>query len=613
MFKARWMGSALGLAVVLIAGCAKEIKKPTDLSDTKASLNWIAETLAAPPETLGGAYDHAVELAAAHPDDAAVAAFMSANQATLDAIPQRVCRRAIETGDFNAFEWALTRGVDVTATNEELRKIWKKNPDWKNRALETFPSTLGVFMNEAVKDVNPHFFDQNAAVFKEGGMKLPLPLTAAEYEKNYIHFLGVEASKAARQNDAERIAFLLDHAPGLQQLPAAPASDRKNIKALADHLLYEMKDETLIARLAGLGYVFEGFDLEKVDFNSALIQGLIANPKQAIAVLGLDQPGDPLSRAEARFLLRLPVNQLENLHDQHIDEAIEMCVAAGGGDSAVEFIHLKAAKNPLERADYLKLMALAIQYNDLKIMAFVKKHGDGLRVEDLDLAVLAGNQRAFEKYAAPLLKTVHPTMEPTVPEGGITYGKIREIFANENQMAGLYLVNKLKLTDAEWLQATRDETLLMAACKAGNSLVAKYLVEKQDADVNAVTRHTVAQTSVFGSASSEEGKLSALFFAARGGDAELIEYLLARGARVDATSYFGATPLMFAVSGGHLDAVKALLEAGADPNAEMKIEFKDVVYENGLVFAKARSAAKRAEAVGVEEIIAALKAAGARF
>lgn len=58
---------------------------------------------------------------------------------------------------------------------------------------------------------------------------------------------------------------------------------------------------------------------------------------------------------------------------------------------------------------------------------------------------------------------------------------------------------------------------------------------------------------------------TALHYAAAGPDARTVALLLARGARVDVRAPNGTTPLMMAAQYGPEDAVRQLLEKGADP------------------------------------------------
>lgn len=66
---------------------------------------------------------------------------------------------------------------------------------------------------------------------------------------------------------------------------------------------------------------------------------------------------------------------------------------------------------------------------------------------------------------------------------------------------------------------------------------------------------------------SEEPAPERLHEAARAGDLVAIEALLDAGAEVDAPTEYGATALLFAAGQGHLEVVRRLLAAGADPNA----------------------------------------------
>lgn len=73
---------------------------------------------------------------------------------------------------------------------------------------------------------------------------------------------------------------------------------------------------------------------------------------------------------------------------------------------------------------------------------------------------------------------------------------------------------------------------------------------------------------------ADAGGYTALMAAALGGDPEMIEYLLDRGARINAAVTMtsdpdkpaGTTALMRAAMHGHAQAVRVLLDRGADPN-----------------------------------------------
>jgi ankyrin repeat protein len=62
-----------------------------------------------------------------------------------------------------------------------------------------------------------------------------------------------------------------------------------------------------------------------------------------------------------------------------------------------------------------------------------------------------------------------------------------------------------------------------------------------------------------------------LHYAASGGHVAVIEHLLEHSAYIDAESPNGTTPLMMAAMYGTPEAVKALIQAGADPTLQNQL------------------------------------------
>jgi len=77
---------------------------------------------------------------------------------------------------------------------------------------------------------------------------------------------------------------------------------------------------------------------------------------------------------------------------------------------------------------------------------------------------------------------------------------------------------------------------------------------------------SVAEAQVAPSA-TERSAYRGLLAAAARGDAPQIEVLIAKGERPSVQDAYGRTPLHVAAYGGHHEAMRALVAAGADPNA----------------------------------------------
>ena len=75
----------------------------------------------------------------------------------------------------------------------------------------------------------------------------------------------------------------------------------------------------------------------------------------------------------------------------------------------------------------------------------------------------------------------------------------------------------------------------------------------------------------------------------------MIKLLISKGADVNSQSKGGDTPLMKAISFDNVDAVKLLLENGADP------EIENIMNRSGYSFAKASRNPKILSAMGIDD------------
>jgi len=106
----------------------------------------------------------------------------------------------------------------------------------------------------------------------------------------------------------------------------------------------------------------------------------------------------------------------------------------------------------------------------------------------------------------------------------------------------------------------QDESPLMLAALKGYLDVAKQLIAR-DADVN-------------------KPGWAPLHYAATKGDIPMIELMLENDAYIDAESPNGSTPLMMAAQYGTPEAVKVLLNAGADPTIKNSLNLSAIDFAN---------------------------------
>ncbi|KAI3837561.1 hypothetical protein MKX03_033584, partial [Papaver bracteatum] len=135
-------------------------------------------------------------------------------------------------------------------------------------------------------------------------------------------------------------------------------------------------------------------------------------------------------------------------------------------------------------------------------------------------------------------------------------------------------IGKVKLEDGRGL--------LHSAAGGGSLQVCKYLIENLKLDVD--TKDGEGCTPLYNASrgghfdtviyllekganpdASTDTNLTPLHYAAKSGDTKVITVLLSKGVRLDVVNSFG-TSLQFAVTLGHRDAVKVLLDQGASPN-----------------------------------------------
>ncbi len=596
---------AIILPLLLIQGCS--VEKPVDASKPKASEAWVKSSL----KKAGKATNTELRvqgLINTYQDAKELQVFENVkftNQ--LNAIPRQVHVLAMQTKNLEAFEWSISQGIPVDSSYNALLEYWKLGADWQDYMVVKVPNkALPIFMSQAADTYNVRFLDQHVEDFKATGYKVNHPLEKTEFNVRFCSFLAEELDEALEANDQARIEFLLNQIPALPSVVYINRQTEESMRAVGDYVFAELKDEKLSLQLLNLGYEYNLADKDLSEFGQPMSDFLKANPEYAVRMLKLEEWNGIISDAAAKPIFSLPNDTLHTVHKLHIDEAIQSGMKTGNTEDAIRLIEWKAEQKPLNQGSYTELINWSLDYGNPTVFDYVMKHCKELDLFKIDFALLAKNQQLFVQYAPMIMRKVYYTTGTNPRPDGTTIGRIKQVFACSNEDAGLYLVQKYNLSQA-WVKATKGQSMLMDVCDTGNLKSARYLIEQRGENIRTETGYSKLEISVFGSTQPTEGKLSAIFFAAKSGNPELIKYLASKGAHVNARSNFHTTPLMHAVSGGHLEAVKTLIALRADVNAQMNsMDLRKIGSYDEI-----SNAYRRAKASGNEEMLNLLKEAGA--
>lgn len=164
---------------------------------------------------------------------------------------------------------------------------------------------------------------------------------------------------------------------------------------------------------------------------------------------------------------------------------------------------------------------------------------------------------------------------PVLASAG-AYEDMEEAMISSNTSWAIQLINRGM--DVNSVDATGN-TLLMQSVQRDNMDFFDYLLKRR-ARLN--TRNRNGETAL--SLAAYQGKLPfvqrlveagadvnlygwpPLIYAAFNGHAAVVDYLLKKGAEINATTANGSTALLFAARFGHIEVVEVLLQNKADPN-----------------------------------------------
>ncbi|KAF8771011.1 Serine/threonine-protein phosphatase 6 like protein [Argiope bruennichi] len=223
-------------------------------------------------------------------------------------------------------------------------------------------------------------------------------------------------------------------------------------------------------------------------------------------------------------------------------KALHFAALCGNRKIIEELIKQNADVN--DRSSGETPLHLAVLNNTIEVVEMLIKNGAQVDVE---------NESGFTPLCFAVENNDKETVEMLINNGANIYANdgyplffafyngfhdLVEIFLlNEN-----FEINKKIFTDI---------TPLHIAAKLGHRIIVETLINKKNADVNAVTAIDNA---------------TPLHWAASEGAIEVVKILLKKKAKINARSVDGYTPLHLAVYSGHITVVKLLIESGANVN-----------------------------------------------
>lgn len=589
--------------LIYLVGCS--VEQPADSADSKASAEWIAYChkkagkAAKVSEQIDWnikAYNHAEEAGLLSPQE--------------KALPNQVLEQARKTKNKEAFSWAIGKGAVPPMHYYDLKEYTSLRGIWRDAVLDAYPDTLPTFMSLAVDINNVEFFDRYADELKTRGFEVPSPMDTTEFKMRYRRLIAEQLLLALEKEDSERLRFLIEMTPKVQKVLYLDEETANAMRAAGTYVFDTLKDEELATLMVQTRYALNPIDFETLPFGEPFLQALREEPEYLIQTQGFETWDGRMSDAEAFFLTTMPEATWDLLHRQYMDELTELSMKLKDSDAAIRLIEHKKNKAPLTQADYTELISWALDHDNDSVFEYLSAETGELDVFNIDFAALANNQDLFMVYAPKIMMRIYYTMNTAPRPDGTTIGRIKQVFGSKNENAGLFLVYKYDLSDA-WEKATNGQTLLMDVCDAGNLKAAKYLIENRGENPRAQTGYGDLQISLFGSSRPTEGKLSAMFFAAKSGNPELIRYLASKGADVNARSNFRTTPLMHAVSAGNLEAAQVLIELRANVNAQMNPNLNAVDLREIGSYDEISTALQRARSTRNQGMIDLLIKAGA--